>query len=123
MRVRCTLSRGTGTKTACRRLRWEKEFFRSCEPGTGILARVARVYAASKDAASLRGGRQVAAGCSLPVGEEVVCRAVRRLWSEVPGEVFGAANSLCKHRDAAGWSAAFGENYGARRPPWDEQGL
>lgn len=101
-----------------------KRNFSGAEPGTGTFPKVARVYAASEDAASLRGGWQVAAGCSLPVGEEVVCRADRRLCSEVPGEVVSLGNALCKHREAAGWSAAFGEeDYGAGRPPWDKQGL
>lgn len=88
------------------------------------LAWATRVYAGSEDAGSLREGRQVAAGCLASVGEEVGCRVVPRLWSKAPGEVFSAADALCKHREAAEWSEAFREeNCGARRPPWGEQGL
>lgn len=99
----------------------------SCEPGGGprALARAAQVYAGSKDAGSLRGGRQVSAGCSASVGKDVGCKDVPRLWSKAPGDVFSAAEALCKRREAAGWSAGFGEetNYGAHDAPWGKQGL
>lgn len=123
--MRGTLSRGTGAKTACLRLLWGKELSRSCEPRTRPLPGL-QVYAGSEDAGLLREGRQVAAGysASASVGEEVGCRVVPRLWSKAPGEIFSAADALCKHREAAEGSAAFREEgCGARSPPWGEQGL
>lgn len=84
----------------------------------GALARATLVYAGSEDAGSLREGPQVAPGSSASVGEEVGCRVIPRLWSKAPGEVFSEADALCKHREAAEWSAAFREeDCGARRPP------
>lgn len=96
--------------------------------GKGIVqelrARATRVYAGSEDAGSLHAGRQVAAECSASVGKEVGCKVDPRLWSKAPGEVFSAADALCKHREVAEWSEAFSEDdCGARSSPWDEQGL
>lgn len=120
LRMLDTLSRGTGAKIACRRLRCGKEL----RARHGALSRAVRVYAGSKDAGSLRGGGQVAAGCLVPVGEEMGCKDVPRQWSKAPGEVFSTGNALCKRREAAEWSAAFGEkDHGARSTHWGEQGL
>lgn len=89
----------------------------------GALDRATWVYSGSEDAGSLREGRQVTAGCSASLGEEVGCRDVPRLWSKAPGEVFSAADALCKHREGAEWSAAFTEDCGACSIPWGEKGL
>ena len=89
----------------------------SCDAGTGALARATQVYTGSEDAGSLHEGPQVASGCSASVGEEVGCRVIPRLWSKAPGEIFSAADALCKHRVATEWSAAFREeDCGARSP-------
>lgn len=62
--------------------------------GHGALAGAAQVYSSSKDAGSKCGGRQVAEGCSVPVGKEVGCKDVPRLWRKAPGEVFSTADAL-----------------------------
>lgn len=62
--------------------------------GHGVFAGAAQVYSSSKDAGSKCGGRQVAEGCSVPVGKEVGCKDVPRLWRKAPGEVFSTADAL-----------------------------
>lgn len=56
--MRGTLSRGTGAKTACLRVRWGKELPKSCEPGTGPLPGLRECTLAAKmPAHCVRAGR------------------------------------------------------------------
>lgn len=61
---------------------------------TGPLLERLKVYSSSKDAGSKCSGRQVAAGCSAPVGKEVGCKDVPRLWRKALGKVFSTADAL-----------------------------